>query len=439
MQRVAVISLHTSPLLQPGSGDSGGMNVYVRELVSSLSQTGVECTTFTRADREGLPTEVMIEPGHRVVHIEAGPHHLPKEALPEVSDEFCHGIIEWIKANETPDVIHGNYWLSGVVGHHLKHELGVPFVSTFHTLARVKAEGGDPEPLWRDRAEAEIIQCSDGICVSCAEEEEQFRRLYGDPAGRIEIISPGVERAFFAPGAREAARHAIGFDVDRPLVLFVGRIQPLKGPDVAIRALAALERDDVQLVLVGGSSGRNGDVQAAEAHALVDELGLHDQVHFIEPQPHHILSSWYRAADVVLVPSRSESFGLVALEAAACGIPVVASAVGGLLSLVDDGETGFLIAGRRPTDFATAIAAILDDAELAASMGAAAEARARLYTWRAAADRLRSLYVDLDTATELINCHVEDVTEVRPINDVRVVNETNGAVSMMHRAPEVVS
>jgi len=439
VQRVAVISLHTSPLLQPGSGDSGGMNVYVRELVSSLSQTGVECTTFTRADREGLPTEVMIEPGHRVVHIEAGPHHLPKEALPEVSDEFCHGIIEWIKANETPDVIHGNYWLSGVVGHHLKHELGVPFVSTFHTLARVKAEGGDPEPLWRDRAEAEIIQCSDGICVSCAEEEEQFRRLYGDPAGRIEIISPGVERAFFAPGAREAARHAIGFDVDRPLVLFVGRIQPLKGPDVAIRALAALERDDVQLVLVGGSSGRNGDVQAAEAHALVDELGLHDQVHFIEPQPHHILSSWYRAADVVLVPSRSESFGLVALEAAACGIPVVASAVGGLLSLVDDGETGFLIAGRRPTDFATAIAAILDDAELAASMGAAAEARARLYTWRAAADRLRSLYVDLDTATELINCHVEDVTEVRPINDVRVVNETNGAVSMIHRAPEVVS
>ncbi|MDG2438167.1 MAG: glycosyltransferase [Ilumatobacter sp.] len=439
VQRVAVISLHTSPLLQPGSGDSGGMNVYVRELVSSLSQTGVECTTFTRADREGLPTEVMIEPGHRVVHIEAGPHHLPKEALPEISDEFCHGIIEWIKANEMPDVIHGNYWLSGVVGHHLKHELGVPFVSTFHTLARVKAEGGDPEPLWRDRAEAEIIQCSDGICVSCGEEEEQFRRLYGDPAGRIEIISPGVERAFFAPGAREAARHAIGFDVDRPLVLFVGRIQPLKGPDVAIRALAALQRDDVQLVLVGGSSGRNGDVQAAEAHALVDELGLHDQVHFIEPQPHHILSSWYRAADVVLVPSRSESFGLVALEAAACGIPVVASAVGGLLSLVDDGETGFLIAGRRPTDFATAIATILNDAELAASMGAAAEARARLYTWRAAADRLRSLYVDLDTATELINCHVEDVTEVRPINDVRVANETNGAVSMIHPAPEVVS
>ena len=188
VERVAVISLHTSPLLQPGSGDSGGMNVYVRELVSSLSQTGLDCTTFTRADREGLPPEVLVEPGHRVVHVEAGPHHLPKEALPEISDKFCAGVLKWIEANDRPDVIHGNYWLSGVVGHHLKHALDVPFVSTFHTLARVKAEGGDPEPMWRDRAEAEIIQCSDAICVSCVEEEEQFRRLYGDPHGRIEII-----------------------------------------------------------------------------------------------------------------------------------------------------------------------------------------------------------------------------------------------------------
>ena len=404
------------------------MNVYVRELVSSLSQSGVECTTFTRADREGLPSEVLVEPGHRVVYIEAGPHHLPKEALPEISDQFCHGVIEWIKANETPDVIHGNYWLSGVVGHHLKHELGVPFVSTFHTLARVKAEGGDPEPRWRDRAEAEIIQCSDAICVSCVEEEEQFRRLYGDPAGRIEIISPGVEHALFAPGDRSAARRAVGFDEQRPLILFVGRIQPLKGPDVAIRALAALERDDVQLAIVGGSSGRDGDVQAAEAHALVDELGLHDQVHFIEPQPHHVLSSWYRAANVVLVPSRSESFGLVALEAAACGIPVVASAVGGLLSLVDDGDTGFLIEGRRPADFAAAMSTILDDSDLAATMGAAAEERARSYTWRAAADRLRSLYVDLDAAAELVSCHVDDVTEVRDFDDVLDV-ESNGSTA----------
>ena len=364
--RVAVISLHTSPLLQPGVGDSGGMNVYVRELVSSLSQICIECTTFTRADREGLPAEVLVEPGHRVVHIEAGPHHLPKEALPDISDQFCHGVMDWIHANEKPDIIHGNYWLSGVVGHHLKHELNVPFVSTFHTLARVKAEGGDPEPKWRDRAEAEIIQCYDAICVSCVEEEEQFRRLYGDSLGRIEIVAPGVEHAFFTPGDQAGARRAINVDPDVPFILFVGRIQPLKGPYVAIRALAALGRPDAQLAIVGGASGRNGDVQASEAHALVDELGLHGQVHFIEPKPHHILSTWYRAADIVLVPSRSESFGLVALEAASCGVPVVASAVGGLLSLVDDGETGYLIDGRNPDNYADAMRRILDDSELAA-------------------------------------------------------------------------
>ena len=152
-----MISLHTSPLLQPGAGDSGGMNVYVRELVSALAQAGVECTTFTRADRAGLPREVLVEPGHRVVHIEAGPHHLPKEALPDVTDLFRAGVLDWVDAHEQPDVIHGNYWLSGVVGHRLKHDLDVPFVSTFHTLARVKAEGGDPEPIWRETAEAEIV------------------------------------------------------------------------------------------------------------------------------------------------------------------------------------------------------------------------------------------------------------------------------------------
>lgn len=380
------------------------MNVYVRELVSSLSQIGIECTTFTRADREGLPAEVLVEPGHRVVHIEAGPHHLPKEALPEISDQFCHGVMEWIAANEKPDIIHGNYWLSGVVGHHLKHELDVPFVSTFHTLARVKAEGGDPEPKWRDRAEAEIIQCSDAICVSCAEEEEQFRRLYGDPHGRIEIVAPGVEHAFFTPGDQAGARKAINVDPDIPFVLFVGRIQSLKGPDVAIRALAALGRPDAQLAIVGGSSGSNGDVQSSEAHALVDELGLHDQVQFIEPKPHHILSTWYRAADIVLVPSRSESFGLVALEAAACGVPVVASAVGGLVSLVDDGETGYLIEGRKPADYADAMRTILNDSELAESMGKAAVQRAKAYTWRAAAERLLDVYAELGVGT-LVTCH----------------------------------
>lgn len=403
MKRVAVISLHTSPLLQPGVGDSGGMNVYVRELGSALAQAGIETTTFTRADRPGLADEVLVEPGHRVVHIPAGPHRLAKEALPDVIDEFRQGVLDWIAHDERPDVIHGNYWLSGVVGHHLKHELDVPFVSTFHTLARVKAAAGDPEPVWRDQAEAEIIGCADAICVSCEEEATQFRTHYGDPQGRLEIIAPGVEHAFFAPGDQAGARRALGYDLESPLLLFVGRIQPLKGPDVAIRALAELGRADAQLVIVGGASGVDGHAETERAHKLVAELGLAERVHFVAPQPHHILSTYYRAADVVLAPSRSESFGLVALEAAACGIPVVASAVGGLLSLVDDGRTGRLIDGRDPSDYARAVAAIVDDDVARATMGAAAVERAHRYTWSFAAARLRRLYSDL-RVRELVSC-----------------------------------
>ena len=403
MRRVAVISLHTSPLLQPGSGDSGGMNVYVREMVSSLAQAGLECTTYTRADREGLPREVFVEPNHRVVYIEAGPHHLPKEALPEVLDVFTEGVLDHIRASGGADVVHANYWLSGVVAHRVKHALDIPFVATFHTLARVKAEGGDPEPGWRDMAEAELINCADAICVSCVEEEQQFRRLYGDPRGRIEIVAPGVEHAFFAPGERSGARAATELPADAAVILFVGRIQPLKGPDVAIRALHALDRPEALLVIVGGASGAEGEGEYLRARQLVDELGLGDRVRFVDPQPHHILSSYYRAADVVIVPSRSESFGLVALEAAACGIPVVASAVGGLQSLVDEGATGFLVPRRDPTLFAHRIGRILDDPLLAASMSVAAAQRARRYTWSFAAARLRRLYADL-TARQLVVC-----------------------------------
>lgn len=381
------------------------MNVYVRELVSALAQAGVDCTTYTRATSSRQPPVVMVEPNHRVVHVEAGPHGLAKEKLPAVVGEFGDAVLEHLRAGPGADVLHANYWLSGLVGHRLKHELDIPFVSTFHTLARVKAEGGDPEPAWRERAEAEIITCADAICVSCSEEERQFRRLYGDPAGRIEIVAPGVEHAFFAPGERSGARAALGLD-SRPVLLFVGRIQPLKGPDMAVRALRHvhdLGHRDAVLLVVGGASGAEGDSEADRIHGLVAELGLGDHVRFVEPQPHHILSTYYRAADVVVVPSRSESFGLVALEAAACGIPVVASAVGGLLTLVDDGDTGFLIREREPRLFATAITAVLDDPANAKRMGARAAERARSYTWGFAAARVRRLYSDL-TAHSLVAC-----------------------------------
>ena len=403
VQRVAVLSLHTSPLIQPGSGDSGGMNVFVRELVSALAQAGVDCTTYTRATRPDLPEVVQVEPGHRVVHVPAGPYNLAKEQLPSVLADFGDAVVDHLKNDFPADVLHANYWLSGLVAHQIKHELDLPFVSTFHTLAKVKAEGGDLEPEWRERAEAEIINCADAICVSCTEEERQFLRLYGQPAGKIEIVAPGVEHAFFAPGDRAGARNALGLPIGRPVLLFVGRIQPLKGPDVAVRALAALNRPDALLLIVGGASGLEGAGEMRHINDLVTEPGVEGQVRFIEPQPHHILSTYYRAADVVLVPSRSESFGLVALEASACGIPIVASGVCGLLTLVDHGDNGYLVHDRDPQMYAKYISEILDDPQQAASMGRRGAARARQYTWGFAAARLRRVYSDL-TVRELVAC-----------------------------------
>ena len=402
MLRVAILSLHTSPLAQPGIGDGGGMNVYVRELVSALAHAGIDCTTYTRAQSADAPREIVVEPNHKVVHITAGAVDMPKDNMFDIVPEFTAGVLQHIKENGGTDVIHANYWLSGLSGHALKHELNVPLVSTFHTFARVKALGGDPESELREKSEAEVIGCSDAICVSCTEEERQFIDLYGNPPGTIEIVAPGVEHAFFAPGDQRGARKALELG-DGPVLLFVGRIQPLKGADVAVKSLAALNRANAKLLIVGGASGAEGDAELAHVHSLIKEYGLENQVRFVEPQQHHILSTYYRAADVVLVPSRSESFGLVALEAAACGTPVVANAVGGLLTIVEHGRTGFLVADRQPDVFARHIAQILDDPALAARMSSAAAERARGYTWSFAAARLRRAYADL-TSRDRVEC-----------------------------------
>jgi D-inositol-3-phosphate glycosyltransferase len=401
MRRVAVLSLHTSPLAQPGIGDGGGMNVYVRELVSALAHAGVDCTTYTRTWRDDLPAEINVEPNHKVVHIPAGAVDMPKGDLLSVVPEFTDGVLRHINANGGTDVIHANYWLSGLSGHTLKHELDVPLVSTFHTFARVKALGGDPESEFREQAETDVIGCSDVICVSCTEEERQFIELYGNPPGTTEIVAPGVEHAFFAPGDKRGARKALELG-DGPVLLFVGRIQPLKGADVAVRSLAELNRPDATLLIVGGASGTEGETEIAHVHALMQELKVENQVRFVAPQAHHILSTYYRAADVVLVPSRSESFGLVALEAAACGTPVVANAVGGLLTIVEHGRTGFLVPDRQPEIFARHIANILDDPALSARMSHDAAERAKGYTWSFAAARLRRAYTDITSRDRVV-------------------------------------
>jgi D-inositol-3-phosphate glycosyltransferase len=397
VRRLAILSLHTSPLVQPGAGDSGGMNVYVRELASALAQAGIEGEIYTRRWADDLPEVVDVEPGFRVVHVPAGPVDLPKEALPEVVDAFAEGVGAHLLGGEPVDALHANYWLSGVAGHRLKHELDLPLVSTFHTLARVKAETGDAEPQRRIDAETEVVGCSDVILASCAAEAAELSRLYGAPGDRIEIVPPGVDHAFFSPGDRAGARSALRSvgPLPGPVLLFVGRIQPLKGLDIAVRALAELDDPTAVLVVVGGASGREGAAEVDRIAKLAAACGVAERVRFADPQPHHLLSSYYRAADVVLVPSRSESFGLVALEAAACGTPVVAAAVGGLRTLVDHGRTGHLVEGRDPVDYARHVRRLLADPGLAARVGTAAAARARGYTWSTAAGRLRRVYADL--------------------------------------------
>jgi D-inositol-3-phosphate glycosyltransferase len=404
VRRLAVLSLHTSPLVQPGTGDSGGMNVYVRELVGALAQAGVPCDVYTRTWADSLAPVVAVEPGVRVVHIDAGPRaEVPKEELPGLVPEFTQGVLRHIRETGDVDVLHANYWLSGVAGHEAKHALGLPLVSTFHTLARVKVDADVHESAERVRAESAVIGCSDVILANCEEEARDLQEHYSARPERIEIVPPGVDHAFFSPGDRAGARHGIGWTSDGPMLLFVGRIQPLKGLDVAVGALAELDDPRATLAVVGGPSGADGPAELARVVQLATDLGVRDRVRFFPPQPHHLLSSWYRASDVVLVPSRSESFGLVALEAAACGRPVVAADVGGLRTIVEDGRTGFLVEGREPAAYAARVASLLASAELTAAIADAAAARAARFTWSTAAARLRRVYADV-AARALVDC-----------------------------------
>jgi D-inositol-3-phosphate glycosyltransferase len=417
MRRLAVLSLHTSPLAQPGTGDGGGMNVYVRELTSALARSDVACDVFTRAWSPDLPPVVEVEPGLRVHHVPAGPLEvLPKESLPAVVEEFTAGVLERMAAapgaGELPYTsVHANYWLSGLSGHVIKHELNLPLVCTFHTLDRVKADTMPEEveadmPHRRAEAEASIIDCSDAVLASCTVEADQIASLYGGDPGRIRIVPPGVDHAFFGPGHRPQARRALGLPLSGRLLLFVGRIQPLKRADVAIETLAELcesGHEPYRLVVVGGPSGPHGEKSLQSLHDVADSRGVRERVHFVAPQPHELLSSYYRAADVCIVPSRSESFGLVALEAAACGTPVVASAVGGLTTLVDHGHTGYLVDDPDPVAYAAAVRKTFDEPLAAERLSTASVLRARRYTWRAAARTLVELHDEL-AAGRLVEC-----------------------------------
>ncbi len=413
---IAIISMHTSPIGQPGVGDSGGMNVYVREMASSLAALSCNCYIFTRATSDSDPEEVITEPGVRVFNIKAGPKsHVDKENLDEFVDEFFENAKNRIELlnlqGNTIDLIHSNYWLSGLVGHRLKHYFDLPMAVTFHTLDRVKAQFSAEDACGsnqqiRQSAEMEIINCSDLLLASCEMEQDQLANMYGADTGKIEIVPLGIKHAFFAPGEKSHAKFAIGSSKFDPLLLFAGRIQPLKGLKIAAEIFKGVKENfkDAGLLVVGGPSGHHG---YEELNATVDFLKLNsllDSVRFMEPQPHEILSTIYRAADYCLVPSSSESFGLVALEAMACGSLVMANAVGGLISLIVDGYNGVLLDNRNPNVWAQKIIEIEKNKCFYDRLSANAVSLAKNYTWRSSAIKFVNAAIRLEDKV-LVSCN----------------------------------
>ena len=405
MARLAVLSYHTSPLAQPGTGDGGGMNVYVREMGAALARQGHTVDIYTRRDNPSQRDAVMVEPGLTVHHVTAGPTTpLPMSELVSLVDDFARSVSVLIRCQELPDVIHANYWLSGTAGHFLKHELGIPLIMTFHTLDRVKAATFGEASTERATEEERIIGCSDAVLASCEIEAQQIVDYYDANPARVHIVPLGVEHAFFSPGNRIEARRALGMPTDQPLLLFAGRIQALKGVELALEAFIELRqrRGCGHLAIVGGPSGPQGRETLERVHARIAEAGVIDAVSLVAPQSHQLLSTWFRASDVTLVPSLAESFGLVALESAACGTPVIASAVGGLLTLVEPNENGILLETRDPSDWADAIEDVLTPTN-SRHMAQASATMARRYTWRHTADAISDL-VDRLRSGALLLC-----------------------------------
>jgi D-inositol-3-phosphate glycosyltransferase len=401
--RIAVISLHTSPLDQPGTGDSGGMNVEIRELSERLAGRDVAIDVFTRCAGRGVPEVDVLEPLLRIVQVPAGPcAPVDRESLPDLVPSFVDSVLDRAEAQGSYDLVHAHYWLSVPAGAMAKARWGVPLVGSFHTLGEVKnlaSAAGRPEPVVRMAGEREAAAAADLILAPTDEEAHNLVALYGADRGRIRVVPPGVDPAWFAPRPREAARRALG--IDGPLALFVGRLQPLKGPDLAIRAVAEARRaapdvaGGLTLAVVGGPSGPDGPDYVEGLHRLARELGVAKAVRFFGPVRHQDLPQMYSAADLLVAPSRSESFGLAALEAQACGVPVVAAALGGLRSVVHDQRSGFLLGDHEPAAYAVAMIRILGDPATADRFSGEARRQALGFTWERTVGGVMDAYGEL--------------------------------------------
>ncbi|PXW35405.1 UNVERIFIED_CONTAM: D-inositol-3-phosphate glycosyltransferase [Williamsia faeni] len=402
--RVALISVHTSPLAQPGVGDAGGMNVYVWQTAKRLAQRGVEVEIFTRATSSTDEPMLTAAPGVTVRNVVAGPFEgLDKRDLPTQLCAFTAGVLRAEAGRPAGyyDLVHSHYWLSGQVGWLARDRWAVPLVHTAHTLAAVKnaalAEGDTPEPPMRQIGEQQVVDEADRLIVNTETEAQQLVSIHHADRSRIDVVTPGADLDCYTPGSRTEARLSLGIDPDEVVVTFVGRIQPLKAPDILVRAAAPLIRRGLtggrklRVLIAGGPSG-SGLERPTSLIELARELGVESSVTFIPPQSPERLAGVYRASDLVAVPSYSESFGLVAIEAQAVGVPVIAADVGGLGVAVDNGVTGVLVSGHDVDHWSAELGRLLDDPDLLATMGAAARIHARNFSWDHTADQLLDSY-----------------------------------------------
>lgn len=407
LRSLVMLSMHTSPLAQAGMADAGGMNVYVREVAAALARRGASCHVYTRRDSPDQPDRIQVEPGFWVHHVKAGPERpLKLEELDSYWEEFAGAVRRSIETElDLVQAIHANYWLSAAAGHRLKHELGIPLACSFHTLERLKRRSGLPGEPNEARAEAEeaAIRCADVVLATSRAEAGALVDYYGAAPDKVALVRPGVDHAFFGPGPKWAARRAVG-EPNGTLLLFVGRIQPLKRPEVAVGVLADLPADlGARLAIIGGPSGPEGEASLASLKRSIQELGLEARVRILPPLPHQLLSCWYRASDLCLVPSVSESYGLVALEASASGLPVVASDVDGLRDVVVSGLNGYLVPPGEPASFVAAAIRILKDPEEAARLSRGGVELAREATWSHTAAALEEVLGALERS-RLADC-----------------------------------